>query len=33
MVITIEQIPWELWVSFIGAVVAAWYLLVRRVIR
>ena len=31
--ITIEQIPWPLWVSFAGAVVAAWYCLMRMLLR
>jgi len=31
--VVIEQIPWELWVAFVAAVVAAWYCLARILLR
>lgn len=31
--ITIEQIPWPLWTAFVAAVLAAWYCLMRMVLR
>jgi len=33
VVILHEQIPWPLWVSFAGAVVAAWYCVMRIMFR